>query len=149
MPAYLIFHIGNALALDGIGNNTFGQAIIKFLIEGNYFAPGVYNFYGQTDAISVTWSNNNYVAERANGMPSSFGTTVSVPYPYTVAAASDIPAEVGTHAGATLFTQTGNETKIAAIHADADDWTFHNLAGQSVSGNGRGFFIVNHRLIMK
>ena len=121
----------------------------EFLIEGNYFAKGVSNIYGQTDAIAVTWRSNNYAVEHNSGTPSSFGTTVTVPYDYTVAAASDIPEEVGTHAGATLFTQTEDQTKIKPVQADADDGSYYNLTGQSVNACGRGIFIVNHRLILK
>ena len=121
----------------------------EFLIEGNYFAKGVSNIYGQTDAIAVTWRSNNYAVEHNSGTPSSFGTTVTVPYDYTVAAASDIPEEVGTHAGATLFTRTEDQTKIKPVQANADDGSYYNLTGQSVNACGRGIFIVNHRLIMK
>ena len=74
----------------------------EFLIEGNYFDQGVAKYYSQTDAVAVTWAADNYIAA-ASQLPSSFGTTVSVPYDYTVVPASQVPTVVKQGAGATLF----------------------------------------------
>ena len=74
----------------------------EFLIEGNYFDAGVKHYYSQNGAIAVTWRPDNYVAE-ADRLPESTGTTVTVPYDYTVAPYSEIPAVVTKQAGATLF----------------------------------------------
>jgi len=76
----------------------------EFLIEGNYFDKGVTDYYTQRDAVAVTWTSDNYVAE-ASDMPSSFGATVSVPYDYSVVPAANVPTVVRQHAGATLFRQ--------------------------------------------
>lgn len=75
----------------------------EFLVEGNYFGEGIKRCYSQNDAVAVTWSDNNHLTEKPRSYPVSFGPTVTVPYAYTVAPAKDIPAEVGNHAGATLF----------------------------------------------
>ena len=72
----------------------------EFLIEGNYFASGVNNFYSQSDATAVTWASSNHHASKS--LPSSKGNTVTVPYSYTVAPYADIPSEVQENAGATL-----------------------------------------------
>lgn len=76
----------------------------EFLIEGNYFGTGVKRFYQSNDnPVAVTWASNNYSVETNQmGTPSSFGTTVTVPYSYSVATTADIPAEVQANAGATL-----------------------------------------------
>ncbi|MBR1546571.1 MAG: hypothetical protein IJ633_07250 [Prevotella sp.] len=73
----------------------------EFLVEGNNFATGVKNYYRSNDATAVTWADNNIVKE-ASTQPSSFGTTVTVPYTYTVAPATDVPDAVQNGAGATL-----------------------------------------------
>ena len=88
------------------GGNCINPRIdSEFLIEGNYFAKGVRSIYGENDAKAVTWKNTNYSVEGKSG--SSKGSAVTVPYSYTVAEYSVIPAEVGTYAGATLY---GGET---------------------------------------
>ena len=76
----------------------------EFLIEGNYFAKGVKNYYSQSSATAVTWTDDNYVTETKKH--SSMGTTVTVPYAYTVAPYGDVPATVQQHAGATLAFST-------------------------------------------
>ena len=76
----------------------------EFLIEGNYFAKGVKNYYSQSSATAVTWTDDNYVTETKKH--SSMGTTVTVPYAYTVAPYGDVPATVQQHAGATLTFST-------------------------------------------
>ncbi|MBQ4041249.1 MAG: hypothetical protein II626_01310, partial [Prevotella sp.] len=76
----------------------------EFLIEGNYFAKGVKSIFGASGATAVTWKNTNYSVEGKSG--ESSGSTVTVPYSYTVAEASKVPTEVGTYAGATLFNST-------------------------------------------
>ena len=74
----------------------------EMLIEGNYVEKGVKHYYSQNDAQAVTWKTGNYIAE-ASSLPASVGTTVTVPYDYTPAPYSDVPAVVKQHAGATLF----------------------------------------------
>jgi len=74
----------------------------EFLIEGNNFAAGVKNCYKSTDAIAVTWASDNVIANTSVSTPASFGTTVTVPYEYSVATASVVPDEVQNNAGATL-----------------------------------------------
>ena len=74
----------------------------EFLIEGNYFDKGVAKYYSQNDAVSVTWAADNYIAE-ATSIPSSVGSTVSVPYQYSAVPASQVPTLVKQGAGATLF----------------------------------------------
>ena len=76
----------------------------EFLIEGNYFAKGVKSIFGASGATAVTWKNTNYSVEGKSG--ESSGSTITVPYSYTVADASKVPTEVGTYAGATLFNST-------------------------------------------
>ena len=73
----------------------------EFLIEGNYFASGVKNCYKNNDATAVTWADNNIIKENVT-KPTSFGTTVTVPYSYTVATTNDVPDAVQNGAGATL-----------------------------------------------
>ena len=82
----------------------------EFLIEGNYFAKGVKNFYSQSGAKAVTWADNNYSVETNQlGTPESFGSTVTVPYNYTVATTEDVPDAVQEYAGATLTFGGGDE----------------------------------------
>jgi len=73
----------------------------EFLVEGNYFASGVKNCYKNNDATAVTWADNNIIKENVT-KPTSFGTTVTVPYDYTVATTNDVPDAVQNGAGATL-----------------------------------------------
>lgn len=86
----------------------------EFLIEGNYFASGVKNCYKNNDATAVTWAANNVIANTSASKPSSFGTTVTVPYSYTVATTNDVPDAVQNGAGATLpygDSDSGTETE--------------------------------------
>lgn len=86
----------------------------EFLIEGNYFASGVKNCYKNNDATAVTWAANNVIANTSVSKPSSFGTTVTVPYSYTVATTNDVPDAVQNGAGATLpygDSGSGSETE--------------------------------------
>jgi len=80
----------------------------EFLIEGNYFAPSVKNCYRANDnPIAVTWADNNVIANTSVSIPESFGTTVTVPYTYTVAPANAVPDAVQNYAGATLAWGSG------------------------------------------
>ena len=90
------------------GGNCINPRIkSEFLIEGNYFGQKVYSCYGQSKATAVTWKSDNIIYESKKvETPTSFGTTVTVPYTYTAADANSVPTEVGTYAGATLY---GNE----------------------------------------
>lgn len=98
-----IHMLNNYFTSVGCGSCVNARKNSEFLIEGNYFAEGVKNYYGEGEATAVTWGSNNYIAESSgNQSPASFGATVTLPYPYTVADYSVIPKEVGTHAGATL-----------------------------------------------
>jgi pectate lyase len=86
----------------------------EFLVEGNYFASGVKNCYKNNDATAVTWANNNVIANTSASKPTSFGTTVTVPYSYTVATTNDVPDAVQNGAGATLpygDSDSGSETE--------------------------------------
>ena len=75
----------------------------EVLIEGNYFEKGVRRYYSQKDAISVTWTDSNFAEEpNQSGTPISVGTTITIPYEYSVAPYADVPATVKKHAGATL-----------------------------------------------
>ncbi len=73
----------------------------EFLIEGNYIEKGVKKYYEMSNATAVTWTDDNYVAETKKH--SSFGNTVTVPYAYTVAPYSIVPATIQQYAGPTLF----------------------------------------------
>ena len=75
----------------------------EVLIEGNYFEKGIRRYYSQKDAISVTWADSNFAEEpNQSGTPFSVGTTITIPYEYTVAPYADVPVTVKKHAGATL-----------------------------------------------
>lgn len=79
----------------------------EFLVEGNYFASNVKNCYKSDNATAVTWADNNIIANTSVTKPTSFGTTVVVPYTYDVAAANAVPDAVQNYAGATLPWGTG------------------------------------------
>ncbi len=81
----------------------------EFLIEGNYIDTGVERYYSQKDATAVTWTTNNFIAA-ASELPSSKGSTVTVPYSYTANSYDIVPTDVRQFAGATLFPEY-NETK--------------------------------------
>lgn len=98
-----IHMLNNYYECAGSGNCINPRKNSEFLIEGNYFAKGVSNYYGQSGAVAVTWMDDNYVTELKE-TPSSFGTAVTVPYSYSVAKSSIVPGEVLAGAGATLYT---------------------------------------------
>ena len=123
----------------------------EFLIEGNYFDKGVKKFYKNNDATAVTWaSSNHHVESNSLGSLSSFGTTVTVPYDYTVAPASDVPAAVKEHAGATLFADTpsGIEEIIGTAAQNQQSHSVYNLSGQRVGNGYNGIVIVNGKKVV-
>ena len=115
----------------------------EFLIEGNYFEKGVKKYYSQSGATAVTWASDNYIAE-ASSLPASSGSTVTVPYDYTVAPYSDVPTVVKENAGATLF--TNDPAGIQGVIIDAKhegNHPIYNLSGQRVGSSYKGIVIVN------
>ena len=107
--------------------------------------------YSQTGAAAVTWSDSNFITEKSQSKPSSFGGTVTVPYVYDVADASVVPTEVSTYAGSTLYLQAEDPSAIVAAKTGTPgrDNVYYNLAGQRVSKNARGILIVNGKLVIK
>lgn len=78
----------------------------EVLIEGNYFEKGVKRYYGQNDALAVTWADSNHAEEsNKSGKPTSIGDIVTVLYNYTTVPSADVPKVVKENAGATLFTK--------------------------------------------
>lgn len=123
----------------------------EFLIEGNYFDKGVKKFYKNNDATAVTWaSSNHHVESNSLGSLSSFGTTVTVPYDYTVAPASDVPTVVQEQAGATLFADTpsGIEEIIGTAAQNQQSHSVYNLSGQRVGNGYKGIVIVNGKKVV-
>ena len=98
-----IHMLNNYYACAGCSNCINPRKNSEFLVEGNYFGEGIKRCYSQNDAVAVTWSDNNHIAEESHRYPTSFGPTVTVPYAYTVAPTEVVPVEVGNYAGATLF----------------------------------------------
>ena len=96
----------------------------------------------------MTWKNTNYVA--AGGvLPESFGTTVTVPYTYSLAEASVVPTEVSANAGATLYENVTGITEVRFFQDSNVDETVYNLAGQRVDKNARGLLIINGRKVVR
>ncbi len=120
----------------------------EFLIEGNYFEKGVKKYYSQSGAKAVTWKSGNYIYE-SSSLPSSFGTTVTVPYDYSVAPSGDVPEAVKTYAGATLF--NSEPSGISAVGKNPEGETnslMYNLGGQRVCENYKGIVVVNGRKVV-
>ena len=98
-----IHMLNNYFSCTTAGNCINPRKNSEVLIEGNYFEKGVRRYYSQNDAISVTWADSNFAEEpNQSGTPISIGTTITIPYEYTVAPYVDVPAAVKKHAGATL-----------------------------------------------
>jgi pectate lyase len=98
-----MIHILNNYYSSSMSNYCINSRMnSEFLVEGNYFDKGVIKYFTQKDAVAVTWTSDNYVAE-ATDQPSSFGVTVSMPYDYKVIPVTEVPSVVKLHAGATLF----------------------------------------------
>jgi pectate lyase len=98
-------HMLNNYFTSTTANNCINPRVnSEFLIEGNYVEKGVKHYYSQNGAIAVTWTADNYITE-AEGLPTSVGATVSVPYDYNVVPYCDVPEMVKKGAGATLFTK--------------------------------------------
>ncbi len=131
-----IHMLNNYFSSTTAGNCINPRKNSEFLIEGNYFEKGVKKYYSQSGAIAVTWKSDNYIAESGT-LPSSVGSTVTVPYPYTVAPYSDVPATVKEKAGATLkFNSTGIEKTLCAN--DIQGITFYNINGCKISAPQKG-----------
>lgn len=142
-----IHMLNNLFTSAGCGSSVNPRKNSEFLIEGNYWGEGVKHFFSQSGAVAVTWGSKNYVAELGSAaLPASFGTTVSVPYSYSVAESSVVPAEVGQHAGATLYgagSQTGlTRTRTKVKGDDGTPEACYNLTGQRVDCDAPGIIIV-------
>lgn len=96
-----IHMLNNYFSCTGASNCINPRKNSEFLIEGNYFAPGVSHYYSQSSATAVTWKTNNYIAA-ASSLPANVGSTVTVPYDYDVAPYAEVPSLVQGNAGATL-----------------------------------------------
>ena len=121
----------------------------EFLIEGNYFESGVKKYYSETDATAVTWTSNNYIAESSK-LPSSKGATVTVPYDYSVAPYSDVPAAVKALAGATLpYGDNPSGILLPTSNSKSQSTAVFNLSGQEVDDTFRGIVIKNGRKIVQ
>ncbi len=121
----------------------------EFLIEGNYFEKGVKKYYSQSGATAVTWKADNYIAA-SSSLPSSTGSTVTVPYEYTVAPYSDVPTAVKENAGATLFADTPAGIKdIVRDTEESGNHAIYNLRGQRVSDSYKGIVIINGKKYIK
>ena len=131
--------VGNSVSINPRKNS-------EFLVEGNYFATGVKNIYSQSGAVAVTWADNNYAASASK--PSSFGTTVTVPYNYTVAETSTVPTEVESKAGATLFQDASGIKSVTTATKTAEDAVRYNLSGQRVGNDYKGLVIVNGKKVI-
>ena len=121
----------------------------EFLIEGNYFAKGVKKYYSQSDATAVTWTAENYIAE-ATSLPASTGTTVTVPYAYTVVPSSDVPTNATDYAGATLkYGDATGTSGINKVNADRSvGQIIYDLQGRRVEKATRGIYIVNGNTVV-
>ena len=136
--------VGNIHMLNNYFSSTTASNCInprknsEFLIEGNYFDTGVKKYYSQSDATAVTWTANNYIAE-AGSLPNSMGTSVTVPYTYSVAPYADVPSAVQSYAGATLFTSAasvGNIQGTAIVKTD-----YYDLEGRKLAEPRQGINI--------
>ncbi|MBR0490202.1 MAG: hypothetical protein IJJ68_08385 [Prevotella sp.] len=143
-----IHMLNNYFTSTTAGNCINPRKNSEFLIEGNYIAEGVKHYYGESSSKAVTWKSDNYIAE--GSIPSSKGSTVKVPYDYTVAPYSDVPETVKQYAGATLFTETPSEIQSLdnMTPSSIDPNTpIYNLAGQRVDKNYKGIVIKNGKKI--
>ena len=102
-----IHMLNNYYTCSGCSAGINPRKSSEFLIEGNYFDTGVKNYYGQSSATAVTWTENNYVAETKKH--TNVGSyEVTVPYSYTANPYSIVPTDVRKFAGATLFPEYNN-----------------------------------------
>ena len=120
----------------------------EVLIEGNYFETGVKKYYSENNATAVTWNDDNYIAE-ASSLPSSKGTTVTVPYEYTVAPYSDVPETVKANAGATIFDNGSTGINAITNSSDNTDHPRYSLCGQRVDNSYKGIVIVKGKKIIQ
>ena len=118
----------------------------EFLVEGNYFDTGVKQIFSQSGAVAVTWADNNYAVSASK--PSSFGETVTVPYDYTVAEVSTVPAAVKEQAGATLYKNTSGIQTLTKVEDNAQPAVRYNLRGQRVGADYKGIVIVNGKKVV-
>ena len=145
-----IHMLNNYFSCTGSSNCINPRKNSEFLIEGNYFAKGVKKYYSQSSATAVTWASSNYAVESNSlGSTSSFGTTVTVPYDYTVAPYSDVPTAVQDHAGATLNYSSDPSGIMLPTATRPQSSAIYNLAGQRVTDSFRGIVIKNGKKVVQ
>jgi pectate lyase len=142
-----IHMLNNYFSCSGSSNCINPRKNSEFLIEGNYFDKGVKSYYSQSSATAVTWTDDNYITETKKH--SSIGSTVTVPYDYSVAPASDVPTVVKENAGSTLFVDdpTGIQV-INKVTEGTNNRPLCNLSGQKVGPGYKGIVIVNGRKVV-
>ncbi len=145
-----IHMLNNYFSCVGSSNCINPRKNSEFLIEGNYFDSGVKRYYSQDKATAVTWATSNKAVEsNQSGTPKNIGSTVTVPYDYTVAAADDVPAAVQTYAGATLtFDDDPSGIMNIANDITKNSPKIYNLKGQCVDSHYKGIVIVNGKKVV-
>ena len=145
-----IHMLNNYFSCAGNSTSINPRTNSEFLIEGNYFDTGVKKYYSENGATAVTWDKNNYIAESST-LPASKGSTVTVPYSYSVRPYADVPAIAKAQAGATLEfykSDEGDEGKEDANYvidqntyqaegSASGKWLFSNDI--SVTSNGKNY----------
>lgn len=144
-----IHMLNNYFTCSGSGNCINPRKNSEFLVEGNYFAKGVNNYYGQSGATAVTWKTDNFVAATKK-THSSLGSTVTVPYDYTVASYNQVPAVVTAGAGATLFNENPTAVRpiVQCLYEDGDR-SCYSISGERVDNDYKGIVICNGRKMLK
>lgn len=144
MARYGTFHIVNNYYNCPGNSSPCIQARNKstMLIENNYFAYDVKRCFSESNATAYESRGNIAVNPYSQYMPSTKGN-VAMPYGYTPLVASDVPEEVGRHAGATLFRNVTGVSNIS-VNKKPSSKRF-NAAGLPVGKNAPGVIISNGR----
>lgn len=159
----LIHMVNNYYTCSNNHSSINARANSEFYIEGNYFADGVSVVFSQNGATAWNWISSGTTANRipSNKYAPNNQGTVTLPYSYTCHATSDVPAQVGTYSGTTLFgsTQGGiipsggdegdTQIKNPEISFQNSKLKAYNLAGQRVNANAKGIVIVNGKAVLK
>lgn len=116
------------------------------LIENNYFANNVRRCFSESNATAYESRGNITINPYSQYVLSTKGS-VSIPYQYTPFAASDVPEEVSTYAGATLFREVTGIGHVSVDNKQSSE-TF-NVAGQPVEQNFSGVTISKGRKTLR
>lgn len=119
------------------------RKLSEFLIEGNYFAQGVTKTFKVQDALGVTIKDNTISDVKATTTPTASGTTVTVPYDYTLISSAKVPDMVDLLVGPTLDLIPSYAKKDGGVNPDNSADESENITATESAAGVKYYYTTN------